>query len=124
MSIRETKISRRLLMAGGAAFGVGLLNAPASSQTSEKVTYLFPAPPILPAFGPIQLGQGKGYFTAAGLEVSFAVGGGGVVVAKQVCVVNAPLGGIVADVPMMVRGYCVPVRIVAVFGGKGFMQLV
>ena len=44
MSLRETKISRRLLMAGSAAFGVGLLNAPASSQTSEKVTYLFPAP--------------------------------------------------------------------------------
>src|SRR5881392_3950191 len=107
MSLRETKISRRLLMAGGAAFGLGLLNAPASSQAPEKVTYLFPAPPILPAFGPIQLAQGKGYFTAAGLEVSFAVGRGSV-----------------ADGPIMVRGNGVPVRIVAVFGGKGFMQLV
>src|SRR6266542_3654492 len=103
MSLRETKISRRLLMAGGAAFGLGLLNAPASSQTPEKVTYLFPAPPVLPAFGPIQLAQGKGYFTAAGLEVSFAVGRGGVDVAKQVGAGNAPLGGIVADGPMVVR---------------------
>src|SRR6266566_5292357 len=111
MSLRETKISRRLLMAGGAAFGLGLLNAPASSQTSEKVTYLFPAPPGLPAFGPIQLAQGKGYFTSAGLEVSFAVGRGGVDVAKQVGAGNAPLGGIVADGPIVV-------------GGKGFMQLV
>src|SRR6516225_5169720 len=75
---------------------------------AEKITYLFPAPPILPAFGPIQLAQGKGYFTAAGLDVSFAVG----------------LGGIVADGPIMVRGNGVPVKIVAVFGGKGFMQLV
>src|SRR5213080_1772959 len=95
MAAREMKISRRLLMAGGSAFGLGLVSAPASSQAPEKVTYLFPAPPILPAFGPIQLAQGKGYFTAAGLEVSFAVGRGGVDVAKQVGAGNAPLAGIV-----------------------------
>src|SRR6476469_3968418 len=124
MSAHATRISRRLLMAGGSAFGWGLLSAPASSQTPEKITYLFPAPPILPAFGPIQLAQGKGYFTAAGLDVSFAVGRGGVDVAKQVGAGNAPLGGIVADGPIMVRGNGVPVKIVCVFGGKGFMQLV
>src|SRR3954468_11973756 len=124
MSARETRISRRLLVAGGAAFGVGALAAPTFSQAPEKITYLFPAPPVLPAFGPIQLAQGKGYFTAAGLDVSFAVGRGGVDVAKQVGAGNAPLGGIVADGPIMVRGNGVPVKIVAVFGGKGFMQLV
>src|SRR4051795_10428150 len=124
MSARETRISRRLLVASGAAFGVGALAAPAFSQAPEKITYLFPAPPVLPAFGPIQLAQGKGYFTAAGLDVSFAVGRGGVDVAKQVGAGNAPLGGIVADGPIMVRGNGVPVKIVAVFGGKGFMQLV
>src|SRR5438552_5020913 len=124
MAAREMKISRRLLMAGGSAFGLGLVSAPASSQAPEKVTYLFPAPPILPAFGPIQLAQGKGYFTAAGLEVSFAVGRGGVDVAKQVGAGNAPLGGIVADGPIVVPGNGVPVKIVAVFGGEGFMQLV
>ena len=124
MSAREAKISRRWLLAGGSAFGWGLLSAPASSQTPEKITYLFPAPPILPAFGPIQLAQGKGYFTAAGLDVSFAVGRGGVDVAKQVGAGNAPLGGIVADGPIIVRQNGVPIRIVAVFGGHGFMQLV
>src|SRR5438874_6240879 len=124
MAAREMKISRRLLVAGGSAFALGLLSAPASSQAPEKVTYLFPAPPILPAFGPIQLAQSKGYFTAAELKVSFAVGRGGVDVAKQVGAGNAPLGGIVADGPIMVRGNGVPVKIVAVFGGKGFMQLV
>ena len=91
---------------------------------AEAVTYLFPAPPVLPAFGPIQLAKGKGYFSEAGLDVSFAVGRGGVDVAKQVGAGNAPLGGIVADGPIMVRGNGVPVKIVAVFGGKGFMQLV
>jgi len=78
----------------------------------------------LPAFGPIQIAKGKGYFTQAGLDVSFAVGRGGVDVAKQVGAGNALLGGIVADWPIMVRGNGVPVKIAAVFGGKGFMQLV
>src|SRR6187399_421615 len=124
MSARETRISRRLLVTGGAAFGLGMLNAPAFSQTPEKITYLFPAPPVLPAFGPIQLAKGKGYFSDAGLEVSFAVGRGGVDVAKQVGAGNAPIGGIVGDSPIMVRSNGVPIKMVAVFGGKGFMQLV
>ena len=120
----DTSISRRLLLASGAAAGVGMLTAPAWSQAAEKVTYLFPAPPILPAFGPIRLAMGKNYFKDAGLDVSFAVGRGGVDVAKQVGAGNAPLGGIVADGPIVVRGNGVPVKIVAVFGGRGFMQLV
>src|SRR5713101_8642574 len=91
---------------------------------AETVTYLFPAPPSLPAFGPIRLAKGKGYFAEAGIDVNFAVGRGGVDVAKQVGAGNAPLGGIVADGPIMVRQNGVPIKIVAVFGGKGFMQLV
>jgi NitT/TauT family transport system substrate-binding protein len=116
-------LSRRLLLAGS-ALGLAFTSAPAPAQTLEKVTYLFPAPPLLPAFAPIRLAQGKGYFKDAGLEVSFAVGRGGVDVAKQVGAGNAPIGGIVGDGPIMVRGNDVPVKIVAVFGGKGFVQLV
>ena len=104
------------------ALASGLRRARRMAQ--EKVTYLFPAPPILPAFGPIQLAKGKGYFTEAGLDVDFQVARGGVEVAKQVGAGNAPIGGIVADGPIMVRGNGVPVKIVAVFGGKGFMQTV
>jgi NitT/TauT family transport system substrate-binding protein len=122
----ETKTNRRRLLAGAAttlALGPSLLTvSPAAAD--EDVTYLFPAPPILPAFGPIRLAQGKGYFKEAGLNVNFAVGRGGVDVAKQVGAGNAPIGGIVADGPIMVRGNGVPVKIVCVFGGKGFMQLV
>ncbi|MSP45754.1 MAG: ABC transporter substrate-binding protein [Xanthobacteraceae bacterium] len=117
-------ISRRLMLAGGAALGAGVMIPRASAQSLEKITYLFPAPPVLPAFGPIRLAQGNGYFKDAGFEVEFAVGRGGVDVAKQVGAGNAPLGGIVADGPIMVRGNGVPVKIVCVFGGKGFMQLV
>src|SRR5713101_882785 len=110
--------------------GTGILKAIAGiamnpgACAAESVTYLFPAPPSLPAFGPIQLAKGKGYFAQAGLDVSYAVGRGGVDVAKQVGAGNAPLGGIVADGPIMVRQNGVPIKIVAVFGGKGFMQLV
>src|SRR5262249_30347872 len=71
MSARETKISRRLLLAGGSAFGLGVLSAPASSQAPEKITYLFPAPPILPAFGPIRLAQGQRFFTPPPPQLRF-----------------------------------------------------
>src|ERR1043166_3663269 len=111
--------ARALVLALGVMFAV----APRASA-AEAVTYLFPAPPSLPAFGPIQLAKGKGYFTAGGLDVNFAVGRGGVDVAKQVGAGNAPLGGIVADAPIVVRQNGVPIKIVALFGGKGFMQLV
>jgi len=93
-------------------------------RAAESITYMVPAPPMLPAFGPIQLAKGKGYFAEAGLDVNFAVGRGGVDVAKQVGAGNAPIGGIVADGPIMVRGNGVPIKMVAAFGGKGFMQLV
>jgi NitT/TauT family transport system substrate-binding protein len=107
------------------AFAIVLtMVAPPQTTATESITYLFPAPPTLPAFGPIQLAKGKGYFSAEGLEVNFAVARGGVDVAKQVGAGNAPVGGIVADAPIMVRGNGVPIKIVAVFGGKGFMQLV
>jgi NitT/TauT family transport system substrate-binding protein len=109
--------------AGGVALGLGGLGG-APARADETITYLFPAPPLLPAFGPIRLAQGKGYFREAGLTVNFATGRGGVDVAKQVGAGNVPLGGIVADAPIVVRQNGVPVKIVCLFGGKGFMQLV
>jgi NitT/TauT family transport system substrate-binding protein len=122
-----SSLRRRTLLVGAGSW-VGLSSLALSGATSlraaESVTYLFPAPPVLPAFGPIQLAKGKGYFAEAGLDVSFAVGRGGVDVAKQVGAGNALIGGIVADGPIMVRQNGVPIKIVAVFGGKGFMQLV
>src|SRR6266852_3598617 len=126
--VSATASSRRrmLLAAVGALLGLSGLGLAGATlvRAAESVTYLFPAPPLLPAFGPIQLAKGKGYFAEAGLDVSYAVGRGGVDVAKQVGAGNAPLGGIVADGPIMVRQNGVPIKIVAVFGGHGFMQLV
>jgi len=126
MSDRVNRLSRRHLLqsAGGIALGLGVLGAAPQARADETITYLFPAPPLLPAFGPIRLAQGKGYFQQAGLTVNFATGRGGVDVAKQVGAGNVPLGGIVADAPIVVRQNGVPVKIVCLFGGKGFMQLV
>jgi len=117
------KLDRRAFCAAAGVTLVGCLT-PGHADAAESVTYLFPAPPILPAFGPIQLAKGKGYFEKEGLDVKFEVGRGGVDVAKQVGAGNAPVGGIVADGPILVRGNGVPVKIVCVFGGRGFMQLV
>jgi NitT/TauT family transport system substrate-binding protein len=114
-----------IVVAGFVAASAGAQLAFVScAAAAESVTYLFPAPPSLPAFAPIRLAQGKGYFAEAGIDVNFAVGRGGVDVAKQVGAGNAPLGGIVADGPIMVRQNGVPIKIVAIFGGRGFMQLV
>jgi NitT/TauT family transport system substrate-binding protein len=123
ISSRKTFIRRRLRTIY-VVFAFVLSGAAFPALATEKITYLFPAPPLLPAFGPIQIAKGKGYFAEGGLDVSYAVGRGGVDVAKEVGAGNAPLGGIVADGPIVVRQNGVPVKIVAVFGGKGFMQLV
>ncbi len=120
----RARIVAAKIVATGLALCFGLLQATLPAQAAEKITYLFPAPPLLPAFGPIQIAKGRGYFAQAGLDVSYAVGRGGVDVAKEVGAGNAPIGGIVADAPIIVRQNGVPVKMVALFGGKGFMQLV
>jgi NitT/TauT family transport system substrate-binding protein len=124
MFVRRLFFGRAHIAPAGILLAAGLLCAVQPALADEKVTYLFPAPPLLPAFGPIQIAKGKGYFAQAGLDVSYAVGRGGVDVAKEVGAGNVPLGGIVADAPIIVRQNGVPVKMVAVFGGKGFMQLV
>ena len=104
--LEDLTLSRRRMLQGAAAFASGAAVVPslvAPARAAEKITYLFPAPPLLPAFGPIQLAKGRGYFAQAGLDVSYAVGRGGVDVAKQVGAGNAPLGGILADGPILVQ---------------------
>ena len=114
---------RRVISAAAALLFCSIIATwPQAARAEEKITYLFPAPPILPAFGPIQIAKGKGYFSQLGLDVNYAVGRGGADVAKEVGAGNVPLGGIVADGPIVVRQNGVPVKIVALFGGKGFMS--
>ena len=123
-SAMKSDISRRTFCTAAGATVVAGLTPFGVARANESASYLFPAPPVLPAFGPIQLAKGRGYFDKAGLDMNFMVGRGGVDVAQQVGIGNATVGGIVADGPILVRGNGVPVKIVCVFGGRGFMQMV
>src|SRR5580704_18984418 len=109
IDVTGARLSRRSMLALAGLCGLGLSST--RGVAAESITYLFPAPPILPAFGPIQLAKGKGYFADAGLDVNFAVGRGGVDVAKQVGAGNAQFGGMVGDSPIIVRDNGVPVKV-------------
>jgi NitT/TauT family transport system substrate-binding protein len=111
-------LSRRVVLGG-------MLATPALhlARAAEPVTYLFPAPGMLPAFVPHQLAQARGYFAANGLAVTFQVGRGGADVAKQVGVGNVDLGGGVGETPIIVRANGLPVRGVALLGGRPIFQV-
>jgi NitT/TauT family transport system substrate-binding protein len=96
---------------------------PARAQT-EEVTYLLPAAAFLPAFGPWMLAQARGYYAQEGLKVNFVVAKGGVDVAKQVGAGNAQIGGAIGDTPIIARAQGIPVKAVAVLGGRSLTQLV
>ncbi len=114
-----------MLSAGSVMVAATLLVAPATqAQTLKEITYLLPAPGFLPAFGPWQLAKYRGYYKAEGLDVKFQVARGGVDVAKQVGAGNAVIGGAIGDTPILVRANGIPVKAVAVLGGRSLMQLV
>ena len=103
---------------------VGLSGLAQPAKAAEDVTYLLPAPPFLPAFGPWMLAQARGYYAAEGLNVTFQAAKGGVDVAKQVGAGNAPIGGGIGDTPIIVRDNGIPVKAVAVLGGRSMTQIV
>src|SRR5262245_63433522 len=105
-----------------AALGAGLWLSPALA--AEKITYLLPAPPSLPAFAPWVLAKHLGYYSEAGYDVDFVVARGGVDVAKQIGVGNAAIGGAIGDTPIIVRGNGVPVKAVGVMGGGALTVVV
>lgn len=110
------------LSRGRTAWAVAAVLAATAFSTSpaaaaEKITYLLPAPPSLPAFAPWVLAKHLGYYSEAGYDVEFVVARGGVDVAKQVGVGNAPIGGAIGDTPVIVRGNGVPVKSVGLMGG-------
>ncbi|WP_238366710.1 ABC transporter substrate-binding protein [Mesobacterium pallidum] len=113
------------LKAAALATATALATVPAAwAAELEKVSYLFPAPDFLPAFTPFQVARAKGYYEEEGLDVSWAVGKGGADVAKQVAVGNADLGGGIGDTSIIVRPNGLPVKAVALLGGKALVQIV
>src|SRR5713226_1722505 len=115
---------RLSVLAAAACVAVACSGVLAGSATAaEKITYLLPAPPSLPAFAPWVLAKHLGYYSDAGYDVEFVVARGGVDVAKQIGVGNAPIGGAIGDTPIIVRGNGVPVKSVGLMGG-GAMTVV
>ena len=96
----------------------------AASAAERSITVLMPAPPQLPAFAPWVLAQYRGYFAAEEVKVDLVqLGGGGAEVAKQVGAGNAPFGYAGGDVTLFLRPQGVPVKTVAVIGGRSLLQV-
>ena len=103
--------------------GAALVSASPGVVAQEEVTYLLPAPASQVAFAPWMLAQQRGYYAAEGLKVTFQPGRGGVDVAKQVGAGNAQIGGAFGDTPIITRAQGVPVKAIAVLGGRSMTQL-
>jgi NitT/TauT family transport system substrate-binding protein len=109
---------RDFLVSAAALAAAPLAPRAAAQQNLEEVTYLLPAPAQQVAFAPWLLAQARGYYAAEGLKVTFQPGRGGVDAAKQVGAGNAPVCGAFGDTPIIVRAQGVPVKAVAVLGGR------
>lgn len=112
------------------ALALCLLHSPgvqaqaAPSAKLEEITVLTPAPPTLPGFAPWVLAQYKGYYREQGLNVNLvAANGGGVEVAKMVGAGAALAGSSVGDAPLLLRANGIPIKVVAVLGGRSLMQV-
>lgn len=117
-------LRRGALVAAAITASAAIFAPVAQAQNMQEVTYLLPAPGFLPAFGPWQVALQRGYYRDEGLAVKFQVARGGVDVAKQVGAGNAVIGGAIGDTPILVRSNGIPVKAVAVLGGRSLMQLV
>lgn len=119
-SLSKLTAARALLVLGAIA-GVAVTT---SVHAQEKFTYLFPAPPSLAAFAPFHVARAKGYYKQEGLEVEFKMAKGGAEVANQLVAGNAVAGGAAGDTAIVLRPAGVPVKTIALLGGKSLMQLV
>ena len=100
--------------------GTLALAPPLRAQPLEEITYLLPAPPTTTGFIPFMIAQQRGYYTAEGLKVNFISAKGGLDVAKQVGAGNAPIGGAIGDTAVIARAQGIPVKLVALLGGKPY----
>lgn len=116
-------LHRRLAIAACASLAIFATAHTAAADLQEH-TVLMPAPPTLPAFSPWVIAQARGYYAAEGIKLNLvAAKGGGVDVAKQVGAGNAIAGSSTGDTPIFVRPNGVPVKVVAVLGGRSLMQI-
>lgn len=105
------------------AASLGFAAGTASAQAPTEVTYLLPAPKNAIAFAPLMLADHKKYYADEGLNVRFVSVKGGADVGKQLGAGNGDLGGALGDTPIILRPNGIPVKGVALLGGKALHQL-
>jgi NitT/TauT family transport system substrate-binding protein len=71
----------------------------------------------------MQIARHKGYYKAEGIDISFQVAKGGADAAKQVGVGNVEIGNAIGDTAIIVRANGVPVKGVALLGGRTLTQI-
>ncbi|MFT3777956.1 MAG: ABC transporter substrate-binding protein [Ottowia sp.] len=113
-------LSRKQFLLAGLLAAAAL---PRRTLAAEKVRYALPAPAFLPAFTPISLALIKGYYANEGLEVDFQTVAGGAEVAKRVAAGEFDLGGGTGDTPILMRPHGLPIKAIAVLGGKSLTQI-
>ncbi|WP_397474828.1 ABC transporter substrate-binding protein [Pusillimonas sp.] len=115
---------RNLVKLAAVATAASLAMASAhAEQQPVNITYLLPAPTNAIAFAPLMLAQYKNYYADAGLNVRFVSVRGGADVGKQLGAGNGELGGALGDTPLILRQNGIPVKGVALLGGKALHQL-
>ncbi len=117
-------VFRKMCSIGCLTTGLLACSGNAYAQALETVDYLFPAPMQQIAFAPWIIAQQRGYYAREGLKLNFLSGRGGVDTAKQIGAGNAPIGHSFGDTPIIARAAGVPVKAVALLGGRSMMQLV
>ena len=118
---------RRNILLGSSGLLLALiagLATTAGAQTLETIDYLFPAPAQQIAFAPWIIAQQRGYYAQEGLKLNFLSGRGGVDTAKQIGAGNAAIGHSFGDTPIIARSTGIPVKSVALLGGRSMMQVV
>jgi NitT/TauT family transport system substrate-binding protein len=127
MEIAMMLSMRRNLLLGSSGLLLALLGSLATTaraQTLETIDYLFPAPAQQIAFAPWIIAQQRGYYAQEGLKLNFLSGRGGIDAAKQIGAGNAIIGHSFGDTPIIARSMGIPVKSVALLGGRSMMQVV
>jgi NitT/TauT family transport system substrate-binding protein len=84
---------------------------------------MFPASAELPNVSTFQIARYKHYYSDAGLDVEFLPGQGGVYAGRQVGMGKADFAEIFGDTAVILQSRGLPVKIVAMMGGRGPMVL-
>jgi NitT/TauT family transport system substrate-binding protein len=100
-----------------------LIVSPSSALAADKVIMMFPASPDLQNVCVLQIAKYKHYYSDAGLDVECLAGRGGVNAGGQVGTGKANFAEVFGDTAIILRSEGLPVKMLALMGGRGPMIL-